>query len=77
MICKAVELFEKIQLGFSGHSENWPIESGLVPAQLVSKVKKNIMQVALVEYDSRVSINAIKLQLLSVSVLRNFVKNNE
>ena len=53
-----------MQLGFSGHSENWPIESGLVPAQLVSKIKNNSKQVTLVEYDSRIDINTIKLQLL-------------
>lgn len=59
-----VELFEKMQLGFSGHSENWPIESGLVPAQLVSKMKSNSKQVTLVEYDSRIDVNTIKLLLL-------------
>ena len=59
-----VELFEKMQLGFSGHSENWPIESGLVPAQLASKIKNNSKQVTLVEYDSRTDVNTIKLQLL-------------
>ena len=59
-----VELFEKMQLGFSGHSENWPIESGLVPAQLVSKIKNNSKQAILVEYDSRIDVNTIKLLLL-------------
>ena len=59
-----VELFEKMQLGFSGHSENWPIESGLVPAQLVSKIKNNSKQAILVEYDSRIDVNMIKLLLL-------------
>jgi hypothetical protein len=53
-----------MQLGFSGHSENWPIESGLVPAQLVSKMKSNSKQVTLVEYDSRIDVNTIKLLLL-------------
>ena len=53
-----------MQLGFSGHSENWPIESGLVPAQLVSKIKNNSKQVILVEYDSRIDVNTIKLLLL-------------
>ena len=54
-----------MQLGFSGHSENWPIESGLVPAQLVSMIKRNSKQVTLIEYDSRIDVNTIKLQLLS------------
>jgi len=53
-----------MQLGFSGHSENWPIESGLVPAQLVSKIKNNSKQAILVEYDSRIDVNTIKLLLL-------------
>ena len=53
-----------MQLGFSGHLENWPIESGLVPAQLASKIKNNSKQVTLVEYDSRTDVNTIKLQLL-------------
>jgi len=53
-----------MQLGFSGHSENWPIESGLVPAQLVSKMKSNSKQATLVEYDSRIDVNTIKLLLL-------------
>jgi len=52
-----------MQLGFSGHSENWPIESGLVPAQLASKMKSNSKQVTLVEYDSRICVNTIKLLL--------------
>jgi len=54
-----------MQLGFSGHSENWPIESGLVPAQLVSMIKRNSKQVTFIEYDSRIGANTIKLQLLS------------
>jgi len=53
-----------MQLGFSGHSENWPIESGLVPAQLVNKMKSNSKQATLVEYDSRIDVNTIKLLLL-------------
>ena len=60
----AVELLEKMQLGFSGHSENWPIESGLVPAQLASKMKSNSKQVTLVECGSRIDIKTIKLLLL-------------
>jgi len=54
-----------MQLGFSGHSVNWPIESGLVPAQLVSMINRNSKQVTLIEYDSRIDVNTIKLQLLS------------
>ena len=65
-----------MQLGFSGHSENWPIESGLVPAQLVSMIKRNSKQVTLIEYDSRIDVNTIKLQLLMVDVLSYFEKNN-
>ena len=65
-----------MQLGFSGHSENWPIESGLVPAQLVSMIKRNSKQVTLIEYDSRIDVNTIKLQLLMVNVLSYFEKNN-
>ena len=52
-----------MQLGFSGHSENWPIESGLVPAQLASKMKSNSKQVTLVESDSKICVNTIKLLL--------------
>ena len=57
--------FEKMQLGFSGHSESCPIESGLVPAQLVSTIKINSKQVTLIEYDARIDVNTIELQLLS------------
>ena len=54
-----------MQLGFSGHSENWPIESGLVPAQLVIMIKRNSKQVPFIEYDCKIDVNIIKLQLLN------------
>ena len=53
----AVILFEEIQFGFLGHSANWPIESGLVPAQLADKIQINNNQVILAEYDSKIDAN--------------------
>tara|TARA_B100000586_G_C19972237_1_gene368296 strand:- start:261 stop:440 length:180 start_codon:yes stop_codon:yes gene_type:complete len=52
-----VELFEEIQFGFSGHSANRPIESGLVPAQLTNKAKNNNNQTVLIEREPRIGVN--------------------
>jgi hypothetical protein len=45
-------LFVETQFGLSGQSTNFPIESGLVPAQLVNKIK--IKQIIIFEIDSSI-----------------------